>query len=412
MISFLPAVRRGFVPLVLALPLGAAPKDWNQWRGPNRDGIAAGFKAPATWSSGALVKGWSVTVGEGHSSPVVAGERVYVFARENGREVMRCLALADGAEIWRDAYEAPYTMNLAAWAHGKGPKATPVVADGRVFALGIDGHVSAYDAARGTVLWRTNFAGEYKATSPSFGAAASPLVDGSSLIVPVGGKHGGALVALDGGSGQVRWKWTGDGPAYASPVLATIGGVRQIITQMQKHCVAVAADDGRELWRLPFKTSYEQNSVTPVVAGELVIFGGVSKPTFAVRATTAGPEIVWENKTFVMYMSTPVLSGTTLYGMATRQRGSLFALDVNTGQELWRGPGRLGENASLTDIGSVLLVLNDEGELTVQEKRERGLKTVATYKVADTPVWASPAPAGGGLLVKDKTTLMLYRKGD
>jgi outer membrane protein assembly factor BamB len=107
-----------------------------------------------------------------------------------------------------------------------------------------------------------------------------------------------------------------------------------------------------------------------------------------------------------------VLSGTTLYGMATRQRGSLFALDVKTGQELWQGPGRLGENASLTDIGSALLVLSDAGELTVQEKVERGLKVVATFKVADTPVWASPALAGGRVLVKDKTTLMLYRVGD
>lgn len=412
MISFLPDVRCGFGSLILALPLGAAPNDWNQWRGPNRDGIATGFKAPSAWTQQSLTKVWTVTVGEGHSSPIVTGDRVFVFAREEGKEVMRCLALNDGAVIWQDAYEAPYTMNLAAFGHGKGPKATPVVADGRVFALGIDGHVSAYEAARGTVLWRTNFAGEYKATSPSFGAAASPLVDGSNLIVPAGGKHGGALVALDVGSGQVRWKWTGDGPAYASPVVATIGGVRQVITQMQKHCVGVAADDGRELWRLPFKTSYEQNSVTPVVAGELVIFGGVQKPTFAVKVTGAGPEIVWENKTFAMYMSTPVLNGSTLYGMATRQRGSLFALDVNTGQEIWQGPGRLGENASLTDIGSALLVLNDEGVLTVQEKVERGLKTLATYRVADTPVWASPAPAGGRLLVKDKTTLMLYRVGE
>lgn len=408
----LPAVRRVFLPLMLTLPLGAAPNDWNQWRGPNRDGIAAGFEAPSAWTQHSLTKVWTVTVGEGHSSPIVTGDRVFVFAREDGKEVMRCLALKDGAVVWQDAYEVPYSMNLAARGHGKGPKATPVAAGGSVYSLGIDGHVSAYDAERGAVRWRTNFAADYKATSPSFGAAASPLVDGSNLIVPVGGKHGGGLVALDVVSGQVRWKWTGDGPAYASPVLATLGGVRQIVTQMQKHCVAISPEDGRELWRLPFKTSFEQNSVTPVVAGERVIFGGVSKPTFAVKVTAAGPEIVWENKVFAMYMSTPVLNGTTLYGMTTRQRGSLFALDVNTGQELWQGPGRVGENASLTDVGSALLVLNDAGELSVHEKQERGLKSVASFKVAETPVWASPAVAGSHLLVKDKTTLMLYRVGD
>ena len=398
--------------LVLMLPLGAASADWNQWRGPNRDGIASGFQAPSTWTNASLTKVWTVTVGEGHSSPIVTGDRVFVFAREDGKEVMRCLALNDGAVVWQDAYDVPYSMNLAARGHGKGPKATPVAAGGSVYALGIDGHVSAYEAERGAVRWRANFSAEFKATSPSFGAAASPLVEGSNLIVPVGGKHGGGLMALDTATGQVRWKWTGDGPAYASPVVATLGGVRQIVTQMQKHCVAVSPEDGRELWRLPFKTTFEQNSVTPVVAGELIIFGGVYKPTFAVKVTAAGPEIVWENKTFVLYMSTPVVSGTTLYGMATRQRGSLFALDVNTGQELWQGSGRVGENASLSDIGPALLVLSTTGELTVHEKAERGLKNVASYKISDTPVWASPALAGGRVLVKDKINLMLYRVGN
>jgi outer membrane protein assembly factor BamB len=412
MMYFRFVVRRLVAPFLFALPLSAGSADWNQWRGPNRDGVASGFKAPSTWTNASLPKVWTVTVGEGHSSPIVTGDRVFVFAREDGKEVMRCLALKDGAVIWQDAYDVPYSMNLAARGHGKGPKATPVAARGSVYSLGIDGHVSAYDAERGAVRWRTNFSAEFKATSPSFGAAASPLVEGSNLIVPVGGKHGGGLMALDTTTGQVRWKWTGDGPAYASPVVATLGGVRQIVTQMQKHCVAVSPEDGRELWRLPFKTTFEQNSVTPVVAGELIIFGGVYKPTFAVKVTAAGPEIVWENKTFVLYMSTPVLSGTTLFGMATRQRGSLFALDVNTGQELWQGAGRVGENASLTDIGSALLVLSSTGELSVQEKAERGLKTVATFQLSDTPVWASPALAGRDLLVKDKTTLMLYRVGD
>lgn len=406
---FLFAVRRIVTPMILALPLAAAPTDWNQWRGPNRDGIAAGFKAPSVWTQQSLVKVWTVSVGEGHSSPIVAGDRAFVFAREDGKEVMRCLALKDGAVIWQEAYDAPYSMNLAAWSHGKGPKATPVAAGGRVFSLGIDGHVSAYDADRGVVRWRTNFSADFKATSPSFGAAASPLVEGANLIVPVGGKHGGGLLALDTASGQVRWKWSGDGPAYASPVLATIGGVRQIVTQMQKHCVAVSPSDGRELWKLPFKTSWEQNSVTPVVAGDLVIFGGVQKPTFAVKVTGAGAEIVWENKRFAMYMSSPVLSGTTLYGMATRERGSLFALDVRTGQERWQGEGRQGENVSLTDIGSALLVLSDTGQMHVYEKTERGLESVCKYQVADTPVWASPALADDRVLVKDKTTLMLYR---
>lgn len=393
------------------LPLAGSATDWNQWRGPNRDGIASSFASPTSWSPDALVRKWSVAVGEGHSSPVIVGDRVYIFAREDEREILRCLALSDGSVIWQEGYAAPYEMHPSARGHGKGPKATPTVVDGRVFTLGINGHVSAFDAKTGTVLWRKDFAGEYPATAPAFGAAASPLVHGKRVIVPIGGRNRGALAAFDVATGAVAWTWADDGPAYSSPVLATLGGVPQVITQSQKHCIAVSPTDGRELWRLPFMTSHEQNSVTPVVAGDLVIFGGIQKPTFAVKVSGDKAETAWENIAMTMYMSTPVLSGTTLYGMSNKQRGSLFALDVKSGELLWQSEGRLGDNASLTDIGPALLVLTDKGELTVQEKTATGLTERMKFKVADSPVWAALAVAGDRLLVKDKTHLTVFQVG-
>lgn len=395
--------------IVLTATTNASATDWNQWRGPNRDSVALHFNAPAAWTNDSLAKKWTVTVGEGHSSPVITGDRVYIFAREDDKEIMRCLSIADGNVIWQDAYSAPYAMNPAARGHGKGPKATPAVADGRVFAFGINGHLSAYDARTGAVLWRKDFADKFDSTSPAFGTATSPIVDGNNVIVHVGGEGKGALTAFDTATGQVKWKWEGDGPAYASPVIATLGGIRQLVSQSQAHCFAVSPADGKLLWQIPFTTPYEQNSVTPVVAGDLVIFGGVQKPTFAVKVngTTATP--AWETRDITLYMSTPVLDGTTLYGMSTKQRGSLFALNATTGAVLWTGGSRLGENASLTDIGSALLVLTDKGELTVQQKKGGALEELAKYKVADSPVWASPAVAGDQLLIKDKTTLSLYK---
>jgi outer membrane protein assembly factor BamB len=397
-------------PVLPALPAGAA--DWNQWRGPKRDGVAPDFRAPVTWSAGAFSRTWTVAVGEGHSSPVVVGDRVYIFARENEQEIMHCLRLNDGKVVWQSAYPAPYEMNYSARAHGKGPKATPAVEGGRVFALGINGHLSAYDAATGAVLWRKDFAREFKSTSPVFGAAASPIVDGSNVIVHVGGDDSGALTAFDVKSGKVNWRWDEDGPGYSSPVIATIGGVRQLITQSQKHCVSVSPADGKLLWKIPFTTPYEQNSVTPVVIGDLVIFGGIQKPTFAVKVTGRDATTVWENREITMYMSTAVAHGTTLYGMSDKQRGTLFALSATDGTVLWKNEGRVGANASLTDIGSALLVVSDSGDLTVQEKAGTALKEVAKFKVADAAVWASPAVAGNKIVIKDKTQLMLYTVGD
>jgi outer membrane protein assembly factor BamB len=394
---------------LLCLVAAAQAADWNQWRGPNRTGITSDFKTPATWQADSLTKKWSITVGEGHSSPVIAGDRVFIFARENDQEIMRCVSLADGKVAWQEAYAAPYEMNPAARNHGKGPKSTPVVAGGRIFALGINGHLSAYDAKTGAVLWRKDFAKDYKETSPAFGAAASPLVDGNNVIVHVGGGAGGALMAFDAATGKVNWKWDGDGPGYTSPVIATLGGTRQLITQSQKHCIAVAPTDGRLLWKIPFTTPYEQNSVTPVIAGDLVIFGGVQKPTFAVKVNGGDATQVWDAREITMYMSTPVLNGTTLYGMSDKQRGSLFAMNATTGAVLWKGDGRLGENASLTDVGSVLLVVTTGGDLIVAQKAADSLKEIVKIKVADSPVWASPAVAGDQILIKDKTNLIAYR---
>ncbi len=393
--------------LASLLPAARAA-DWPQWRGPGRDGVVPGFQAPATWSAASFVKQWSLAVGEGHASPIVVGDRVYQFSREGDREVMRCLALADGKPLWRDAYAAPYSMNLAARGHGKGPKATPAVADGRVFALGIAGALSAYDAATGRVLWRKTFAGEFKHTAPDFGAATSPLVDGDVVIVHVGGEDQGALTAFDTATGAVRWRWTGDGPAYASPVIATFGGIRQLVTQSQERCLALSPADGRLLWEIPFSTSYDQNSVTPIVAGDLVVFGGVGKPTFAVKVSGTSAVRVWEARDITLYMSTPVLSGPRLFGMTDKHKGSLFSLDLATGRVLWKTEGKLGANAALLDLGSAVLVAAEPGYVSVHAKAGDTLPELAKIKVGDSPLWAHPAVAGQRLLFKDAGALHVY----
>ena len=116
-------------------------------------------------------------MGVGHSSPVVVGDRVFQFSRIDDAEVVQALDLASGKSVWRQSYPAPYTMNMAAMSHGKGPKSTPLVEDGRVFTLGISGILSAFDAASGRLLWRKEFGSQFKETSPLYGVATSPIID-------------------------------------------------------------------------------------------------------------------------------------------------------------------------------------------------------------------------------------------
>src|SRR5262249_34578977 len=151
--------------------------------------------------------------------------------------------------------------------------------------------------------------GEFPQTAPLYGAAASPLLDNGLLIVHAGGHDNGALTAFDARTGEVRWRWTGDGPAYSSPIARTCDGVRQGVTQSQKLCVGVAEKDGSLLWSLPFTTPFEQNIFTPLVAGERLIFGGLRQPTFACTLRKEGMawkvEKGWETAEATFYMNTP-----------------------------------------------------------------------------------------------------------
>jgi outer membrane protein assembly factor BamB len=396
---------------VLTLVDLAAAQDWPQWRGPARDGLAAKGAARAQWPA-SLKPAWKVSVGEGHASPVVVGNRVYVFARRGEDEALECLDLATGKSLWRQAHPAPYTMNPAASGHGKGPKSTPVVAGGRVFTFGIAGALTAHDAASGTVLWRHDFKQRFKATSPTFGTAMSPAVDGERVIAHVGGENDGSLSAFDAKSGVERWSWKADGPGYASPIVATLAGRRQVVTQTQLNVVGLAADTGELLWKIPFTTAYEQNSVTPVISGDVVVYSGLDKGVRAVRivqrASGFAAEPVWSNDEVASYMSTPVLEGGVLYGLSHKKKGQLYALDLATGKTLWLSEGRLGDNAALVASGGALLALTTDAALIVAKQDPKAYSVIRSYTVADSPTWAHPAPTAGGILVKDKESLALW----
>ncbi|MCY4600309.1 MAG: PQQ-binding-like beta-propeller repeat protein, partial [Acidobacteria bacterium] len=139
--------------LLPAFAAGAAAQDWTQWRGPNRDGVAAAFDVPASWPDG-LRRQWTIEVGSGYATPLLVGDRLYLYVRQADDEVMLALDPATGETIWRSAYPAPFEMSPATNPHGPGPKSTPAYAEGRLFTLGMSGIVSAFDAAEGELLWQ------------------------------------------------------------------------------------------------------------------------------------------------------------------------------------------------------------------------------------------------------------------
>jgi outer membrane protein assembly factor BamB len=379
--------------------------DWPQWRGPHRDGVAGAIAEPKVWPE-QLKRKWVVKVGEGHSSPVVAGGRIYIHARQDDREVVQCLRPENGQAIWQESYAAPYTVNPAATRHGKGVKATPVVDGNRICTFGIGGILSSFDATTGKLQWRKEFG------SPDFGVAMSPIVDHGLLIAHVGTKGKGALTAFDAQTGAEKWIWKGDGPAYASPIVVELGGTRQVVTQSQSNIVGVAAATGQLLWKIPFTTPYDQNIVTPVLYHDTLIFSGTGNATMGVKVIKRGAEwsteTLWQSKDTAMYMNSPVLSGDLLFGMAVRNKGQFFCLDPRNGSTLWTSEGRQGDNAAIVDAGPVLLILTTNAELIVTRKSAKAFAVVRKYTVADSPTWAHPVVSSNGILIKDSTMLALW----
>ena len=386
-------------------------QDWNQWRGPSRSGVTAAFQAPATWPDKPR-KVWESTVGTGHSSPVVSGTRAFVFTRVGEDEVVTAVDHQTGKQVWQQRYRATYQVNPAAESHGKGPKSTPVVDGGRLFTLGISGTLSAFDAATGKPLWRKTFDREFDASSPDFGVAMSPLVDGGQVIVHAGGNKSGALMAIDGATGAVKWQWKNEGPAYASPVIASFGNSRQVVTQCRSHLVGLSAATGALLWSVPFTTAYDQNIVTPIISGDIVLYSGIDQPLTALRIReSAGKwtaERAWHADSVPMYMSTAVLSGGSVFGLTHRNKGQFFALDPRSGKVLWTTRGREGENAALIAVGELLMATTTEGELVIARRDATRFDPIKRYTIAESPVWAHPVPAGRGVLIKDAEKLAYW----
>jgi outer membrane protein assembly factor BamB len=386
----------------------ASSQDYPQWRGPNRDGEAAAFVRPKTWPNALTLK-WKVDVGPGYATPILVGTTIYAFTRRDENEVLAALDRETGKVIWQTGYPAPHKVVAAAQDHGPGPKSTPLFYNGRLYTVGISGIVSCFDAAAGKLLWQK----AAPPVEPLYGnAAMSPLGEQGVVIVHVGGHNQGALTALDAVTGAAKWSWNGDGPAYASPIVAERYGTRQVITLTQQSVVGIAAATGELLWRRPFASAFTNNAITPIVYGETVIISGYEMGVMAFKPVKQNgqwsTETVWETKEVSMFMSNPVVIGDTLYGLSQLKSGQFFALDVKTGKTLWLGEARQATNAAVTKAGDLLFLLDDNGELIVARSNRTKFEPLKRYTVANSATWAQPTISGNQVFVKDVSSLALW----
>ena len=376
--------------------------DYTQWRGAQRDGAASGFAEPETWPD-TLTRQWKVEVGEGYATPLVIGDTVYAFTRRGGDEVITALDARTGAERWQSAYAAPYTPRKPTAAHGSGPKATPLSHDGKLYTLGITGVVTAFDARTGSRIWQT----QPPAEPPFYSAASSPAAD-RRLVFAHPGNYG-PLTAFDADTGTIRWTSSGDG-LYASPIIVTIEGVRQVVSVLQESVIGASPEDGRVLWRYPWKAL--GGSTTPLVHGDTIIVSGLDMGTTAIKPVMRNgawlADVVWTTNAVSAFLSNPVIIDGAIYGLSHRASGQYFALDAATGQVLWLGPPRQAENTAVVKAGQLLFLLNDDAELIIARASRSAFEPIKRYVVADSATWAQPAISGNRILIKDASALTLW----
>ena len=385
---------------------------WPGWLGRNRDGWVADFQPPTLWPE-KLQQVWQVDVGEGYGTPLLTNQRVYQHTRQGGEEVLWCLDRNSGEVIWRKEYNVAFKMGGGGEKHGKGPKSNPIIAQGRVFTLSITGVLRAFDAQTGDLIWQRDDTAQFGKNHPYWGVSTSPIVDGDRIIVHFGNDKTGVLVALNTATGEQVWTHGKDGPDYSSPLVATLHGVRQVIEWNQRVITGIEIETGKKLWEhlLPH-VGRNQNMPTPAIHDGHILVGAENRGFFSFypqpKAGTWSVQEKWHQEKVALNMSSAVINDGKLFGFSHYDSGRIFCLNPQTGDVLWKGPGRVGENVAFLSLPGHIAALTNSGELQVIKAVDAGYEKVASYRVSDNQTWAAPVLFNGGLLIKDKSNLTMW----
>ena len=348
---------------------------------------------------------WRRPVGPGWSSFAVDGDRVYTQEQRGEDEVVSCYSLATGAPVWRHRDRARFWESNA----GAGPRATPALAHGRVYALGATGILNALDARDGSVVWSRNAVADTGAKIPGWGIAGSPLVVGDVVVAAAAG----SLAAYDAVSGTPRWLGPTRGGGYSSPHLSTIDGVAQIVLLNAAGASGVALADGALLWSHAWPGD---GIVQPAVidGGDLLLGTGSGMGTntgmrrVGVAHASSGwtVEERWTSAALKPYFNDFVVVAGHAFGFD----GSILAcVDLATGERRWKG-GRYGHGQliALPDQDA-LLVLSEEGELVLVSAATDRFEELARFPAIEGKTWNHPVLAGDVLLVRNDQEMAAFR---
>jgi outer membrane protein assembly factor BamB len=388
--------------------LAAAParaSDWPMFRGPGAAAVSPETGLLAAWPEGGPKQLWRVPLGEGYSALSVADGRVYTLFADAEDELVVALDAATGKELWRHRLDAKYFDG-----QGNGPRSTPTVDAGTVYAFGARAKLAALDAASGKVLWTQDLKKAFGARPPQWGVSASPRVVGDLLLVDAGGRDGASIVALDRRSGVVKWTAGSDLAGYSVPLVVEIGGRRMAVFFTGSKVVGLDPADGEILWSTGWKTSYDVNAAAPVFVPPNRIFVssgyGVGAALFEIEVAgeRASLSEVWRTKRMKNQFSSSVYHDGAIYGF---DDSILKCLDAATGEERWKARG-FGHGSLMLADGH-LYVLSDRGTLALVAATPAAYTEVARFDPLDGKCWTMPSLAEGRLFVRNEAEVAAYQ---
>jgi outer membrane protein assembly factor BamB len=382
--------------LLVCIPSAVTAADWPQILGPQRNGTCSGDELIGAFPPAGLKTLWKKEIGQGFSGPVVSRGKLILFHRLGDREAVECLNAKTGDRIWAADYPTGYVDDFG---FDPGPRATPTIAEGRVYTFGAEGMLNCWELASGKSLWRVETKKEFVPRKGFFGVACSPLVEGRGVILNIGGTNGAGIVAFDKVTGKLLWKATDDEASYSSPVAATINGKRYVLVLTRAGLAAVGPDNGKVFFQFPWRSRMDAsvNAASPLVIGD-EIFVSASYGTGAalLRFKESGAEKLWSaDGVLSSHYATSVHHDGFLYGFDGRQEEgpNLRCVELKTGQVHW-SQDNFGAGTIIL-AGNRLLVLTEKGELILAPATPDQFNPVSRAQILPFNSRAYPALADG-----------------
>jgi outer membrane protein assembly factor BamB len=385
------------------------PSDYPQFLGPDRRATLTDPKLARNWSDEQPRKLWRQPIGAAWSSFAVVGRFAVTQEQRDQEELITCYEVDTGKARWVHSTPVRFEETLA----GIGPRATPTIHEGKVYAMGAMGHLTCLDGATGRQLWQHDVVTRFQAIPPIWGKSCSPLIHDNKVIVSAGGTNGTSLVAFDKSTGALVWKGGDDASSYSSPMLITLCGVPQIVIVNAKSVASHDADNGRVIWQHPWPED-DAGRATPTVAqpvavgdDQILMTKGYGTGSALWRIKREGErwsvEEVWRNNSLKTKFTNAVVRDGFAYAL---DEGILQCVEVDTGRRAWKR-GKYG-HGQVVLVDDLLLVQSETGDIALVEASPQAFHEIARFAAISGTSWNPPALAGRKLLVRSNLEAACY----